>query len=104
MITQKIIKTEQEYKIALARISEIMDTKPGAPGFDELELLSTLVEIYEDKNYPIKMPDPISAIKFRMEQLGLSQQDLVPFIGSRSKVSEVLNGKRSLTLSMMRAL
>lgn len=104
MIMQKIIKTEEGYNLALNRIEKLMDAKPGTLDFDELELLGTLVEIYEDKHYPISMPDPVSAIKFRMEQLGLSQQDLVPFIGSRSKVSEVLNRKRSLTLSMMRSL
>jgi HTH-type transcriptional regulator/antitoxin HigA len=104
MITQKVIKTELDYNSALARIDELMDAIPDTPEFDELELLSTLVEIYEDKNYPIDMPDPVNAIKFRMEQFGLNQQDLVPFIGNRSKVSEVLNGKRKLSLSMMRAL
>jgi HTH-type transcriptional regulator/antitoxin HigA len=99
-----LIKTELDYNSALARIDELMDAMPDTPEFDELELLSTLVEIYEDKNYPIDMPDPVNAIKFRMEQFGLNQQDLVPFIGNRSKVSEVLNGKRKLSLSMMRAL
>ncbi len=101
---QKIIKTEEDYTLALNRIENLMDARPGTSEFDELELLSTLVEIYEDKRYPISMPDPVSAIKFRMEQLGLSQQDLVAFIGSRSKVSEILNKKRNLTLSMMRSL
>lgn len=104
MIIQKVIKTEEDYNIALKRIDKLMDAIPGTPEFDELELLSTLVEIYEDKHYPISIPDAISAIKFRMEQLGLSQQDLVAFIGSKSKVSEVLNRKRNLSLSMMRAL
>jgi len=101
---QKIIKTEEDYTLALGRIEKIMDAKPGTSEFDELELLGTLVEIYEDKHYPINMPDPVSAIKFRMEQLGLNQQNLIPIIGSRSKVSEVLNRKRPLTLAMMRAL
>ena len=104
MITQKVIKTELDYNNALARIDKLMDATPDTSEFDELELLSTLVEIYEDKNYPVSMPDPISAIKFRMEQLGFNQQDLVPYIGTRSKVSEILNGKRKLSLSMMRAL
>src|SRR4030067_74383 len=101
---QKVIKTEEDYHFALDRIDKLMDARPGTPEFDELELLSTLVEIYEDKNYPINMRDPVSAIKFRMEQLGLNQQDLVAFMGSRSKVSEILNRKRTLTLSMIRAL
>ena len=104
MIIQKIIKTEEDYNLALSRIDRLMDAKPETSEFDELELLSTLVEIYEDKHFPISIPDPISAIKFRMEQLGLSQQDLVALIGNRSKVSEVLNRKRNLTLAMMRAL
>ena len=101
---KKLIKKEKDYNLALARIEKLMDSKPGTPEFDELELLSTLVEIFEDEHFPIGMPDPLSAIKFRMEQLGLNQQGLVPFIGSRSKVSEVLNRKRPLTLSMMRSL
>ena len=104
MIIQKIIKTEEDYNLALNRIDKLMDARPGTSEFDELELISTLVEIYEDKHYPINMPTPVSAIKFRMEQLGLRQQDLVAFIGSRSKVSEILNRKRNLTLAMMRAL
>lgn len=104
MNIQKIIKTEEDYNLALNRIEKLMDAKPGTSEFDELELLSTLVELYEDKRYPISRPDPVSAIKFRMEQLELSPKDLIPLIGSRSKVSEILNRKRSLTLSMMRAL
>ena len=101
---KKLIKSEDDYNLALTRIEQLMDSKPGSPEFDELELLSTLVEIYEDEHFPIEMPDPVTAIKFRMEQLGLNQQALVPFIGSRSKVSGVLNGKRPLTLAMMRSL
>ena len=101
---KRLIKKEKDYNLALARIEKLMDSKPGTPEFDELEILSTLVEIFEDEHFPIGMPDPLSAIKFRMEQLGLNQQGLVPFIGSRSKVSEVLNRKRPLTLSMMRSL
>jgi HTH-type transcriptional regulator/antitoxin HigA len=100
----KLIKTENEYSFSLRRIDQLMDSEVGTPEFDELELLSTLVEIYEDENFPIDMPDPISAVKFRMEQLGLNQKGLVPFVGSRSKVSEVLRGKRPLTLAMMRSL
>ncbi|WP_028316221.1 ImmA/IrrE family metallo-endopeptidase [Desulfatibacillum aliphaticivorans] len=100
----RLIKTEDDYNQALARIDELMDAKMGSPEGDELELLSALVEMYEEKHYPISLPDPIDAVMFRMEQAGLSQKDLVPFIGSKSKVSEVLNRKRPLTLSMMRAL
>ncbi|MFZ7113099.1 MAG: transcriptional regulator [Desulfatiglandales bacterium] len=100
----RLIKTEEDYDLALSRIEELMDAEAGTPEADELELLSTLVEMYEEEHYPIDMPDPIAAVKFRMEQQGLTQQDLVPFIGNRSKVSEVLNRKRPLTLSMMRGL
>ena len=103
-MTQKLIKTDEDYTFTLAHIEQLMDEESGTSDFDELELLSTLVEIYEDAHYPIALPDPVSAIKFRMEQLELNPQNLIPFIGSRSKVSEVLNRKRSLTLSMMRAL
>ncbi|MEA1959470.1 MAG: transcriptional regulator [Chloroflexota bacterium] len=103
-MAQKLIKTEGDYNLTLARIEKLMDAEPGTPEFDDLELMSTLVEIYEDARYPIDLPDPIAAIRFRMEQLELSPQNLIPFIGSRSKVSEVLNGKRTLTLAMMRAL
>ena len=103
-MTYKVIKTEGDYQRALARIDELMDAEPNTPEGDELELLVTLVELYEEKKYPIDMPGSIEAIKFRMEQLSLNQQALVPFIGSKSKVSEVLNKKRPLSLSMMRAL
>ena len=100
----RLIKNEKDYDAALSRIEQLMDAESGTPEMDELELLTALVEMYEDKHYPIVPPDPINAIKFRMEQLGLVQKDMVPFIGSKSKVSEVLNGKRPLTLAMMRSL
>lgn len=102
--TIKPIKTEADYEAALERISTLMDAAPNTPEEDELDVLATLVEVYEDQHYPINFPDPLSAITFRMEQSGLTQRDLVPYLGSRSKVSEVLAGKRSLTLSMIRAL
>jgi len=104
MITPKLIKTEEEYEAALNRIEEIFDSKPGTPEGDEMELLVKLVEIYEEEKYPISAPDPISAIKFRMEQQGLKNKDLIPFIGSKSKVSEVLSGKRELSINMIRKL
>lgn len=104
MMNPKIIKSEEDYNIALNRIEEIFDAKPGSPEFDEMELLVKLVEIYEDEKYPISAPDPISAIKFRMEQQGLKNKDLIPYIGSKSKVSEVLSGKRALSLNMIRKL
>ncbi len=101
---QKVIKTEEDYQKALSRIDGLMNSELNAAETNELELLVILVELYEEKQYPIGMPDPIEAIKFRMEQQGLSQNDLVPYMGSKSKVSEVLNKKRPLSLSMMRAL
>ena len=100
----RLIKTEKDNEKALARIDQLMDAEPGTAEMDELELLTALVEMYEDQQYPISPPDPIAAIKFRMDQLGLSQKDLVPYIGSKSKVSEILNGKRQITLAVMRSL
>lgn len=100
----RLIKNEEDYDMALSRIEQLMDAKPGTAEMDELELLTALVEMYEERYFPISPPDPIDAIKFRMEQLGLGQKDMVPFIGTKSKVSEVLNGKRTLTLAMMRSL
>jgi HTH-type transcriptional regulator / antitoxin HigA len=102
----RVIKTEEEYQNALDEISTLIDRDPdpGSPDADRLELLTLLVETYESHQFPKRKPDPIEAIRFRMEQQGLKQRDLVPFIGSASKVSEVLSGKRPLTLSMMRSL
>ena len=100
----KLIKTEDDYFSALKRIDELFDSEPNTPEGDELELIVTLVELYEKNNFPIESPTPIEAIKFRMEQLNLSQKDLVQYIGSKSKVSEVLSGKRSLSLNMIRKL
>jgi HTH-type transcriptional regulator/antitoxin HigA len=100
----KLIKTEKEYSRALARIEELMNAESGTPEADELELLAALVEMYEERQFPIRTPDPVAAIKFRIDQLGIGQKGLIPFIGSRSKVSEILNGKKSISLAMMRAL
>jgi len=98
------IRTEEEYQAALARIDEIFDAQEGTAKGEELDELADLVESYEDKHYPIGLPDPIFAIEFRMDQANLSQRDLIPYIGSSAKVSEVLSGKRDLTMSMARAL
>lgn len=103
-MVSRLIKNEKDYDAALSRIEQLMDAEHGTAEMDELELLTALVEMYEERRFPIGPPDPIDAIKFRMEQLGLVQKDMVPFIGTKSKVSEVLNGKRPLTLAMMRAL
>ena len=100
----KPIRTEEDHKRALARIDAIFDAEEGTPEGDELDVLVDLAMYYESKTVDIGFPDPISAIKFRMDQAGLTQRDLMPYIGSRSKVSEVLSGRRDLTLSMARAL
>ena len=100
----KIIKTETEYKNALIKLGKIFNAKPNTPKGDELELLSLLIEKYEQEKYPIDMPDPIEAIKFRMEQMGYTQNDLAKIIGLKSRASEILNKKRPLTLEMIRNL
>jgi len=100
--TIKAIRTENDYDSALTRLNAILDTNEGTE--DEVEVLSILIEKYEEEFYPIDKPSPVEAIKFRMEQGGLFQKDLIPYIGNRSKVSEILSGKRNLTLKMIRAL
>ena len=100
----KVIKTQAQYEATLARIEAIFDAKPGTVKGDELELLLLVVESYEDKTYPIELPDPIEALRFRMEQEGLKPKDLIPYIGSKSKVSELLSGQRPLSLTMIRKL
>lgn len=100
----KILRTENDYEAALTRVEVLMSAAPGTDEFDELEVLSLLVERYEEKHHPVALPNPVEAILFRMEQAGLRQRDLIPYIGSSSKVSEVLSGKRSLTLTMMKSL
>jgi len=100
----KPIRDEADYKKALVRIESLMDAVPNTNEFDELEVLSTLIESYELKHYAIDAPDPIEAIKFRMEQEGLIQNDLVALFGNKSRVSEVLNKKRKLTIDMIRNL
>ncbi len=100
----RIIKSEAEYEATLARIERIFRAKPGTAQGDELELLLLLVETYEEQAYPIDPPDPIAALRFRMEQQGLKPRDLIPYIGSKSKVSEVLSGRRPLSLTMIRKL
>src|SRR5690606_3858718 len=95
---------DDEHAVAMARIEEIFDATPGTPEGDELELLTLLVEKYEEEAFPIDLPDPVAAIQFRMEQQGLKPKDLIPYLGSASRVSEVLGGKRPLSLSMIRRL
>jgi len=100
----KPIKTETDYRTALKRLEEIFDAKPGSPEGDELEILGLMVDDYENQHYPIEAPDPIEAIKIRMEELHLKQVDLIPEIGGESRVSEILNRKRRLTVDMIRKL
>ncbi len=100
----KPIKTVEDNQAALARIEQLWDAEPNTPAGDELEVLATLVHTFEEEHYPIEAPDPIEAIKFRMEQQGLEDADLVPFLGQRSRVSEILNRKRRLTITMIRKL
>ena len=98
------IRTEDDYETTLQRIDTLMDSIPGTEEFDELEILVTLVESYEEKHYFIDAPDPISAIKFRMEQEDLKQKDLIPLIGDSAVVSKILNGQRKLTVEMIKNL
>lgn len=100
----KSIRTAKDYETALARIDALMDAEPDSAEFDELSVLADLVELHESKHEPMGYPGPVAAIEFRMEQGELHLRDLIPFIGSRAKVSEVLSGKRAITLPMARAL
>jgi len=98
----KPIKTEQDYQSAMAEIDRLFDAEPGTPEGDRLDVLVTLVEAYEKQYYALPLPDPIAAIEFHMERLGLSRHELEPFIGTRARVSEVLNRRRPLTMRMVR--
>jgi len=98
------IRSEEDYEAVLAEIDELMDAEPGTPEGDRLDVLVTLVEAYEARHWEIDLPDPVEAIRVRMEDKNLRQVDLVPMIGSRGRVSEVLSRKRDLTLPMIRRL
>ena len=100
----KLIKTENDYNQALERLEVLFDAKKGTPEGDELELLGILIEQYENTHFPIDLPDPIEAIKFRMEQMGYNQNDLAKIIGLKSRASEILSKKRKLSLEMIRQL
>ncbi|MCJ7553831.1 MAG: transcriptional regulator [Ignavibacteriaceae bacterium] len=100
----KPIKTKKDYEAALKKIEMLFDSKPNTTNGDLLEVLVTLVEAYEKKNFNILPPDPIEAIKFRMEQLGLKQSDIAKVVGGKNRASEILNRKRELTVQMMRDL
>jgi HTH-type transcriptional regulator/antitoxin HigA len=103
-MTVKLIKTKKEYQQAMERLEMLFDAKKGTEEGDELEVLSILIEKYENEHFPIDLPDPIEAIKFRMEQLGYNQGDLAKVIGLKSRASEILNKKRKLSLEMIREL
>ncbi|MGC9345085.1 MAG: helix-turn-helix domain-containing protein [Bacteroidales bacterium] len=100
----KPIKTDKDYRAALKRLEEIFDARAGSPESDELEILGLLIDDFENQHYPIEAPDPIEAIKIRMEEMQLKQVDLIPEIGGKSRVSEILNRKRRLTVDMIRKL
>lgn len=100
----KLIKTEEEYNKVLNRIDELFDVTPESKEFDEVELLIALVELYEQQHYKIESPDPIEAIKFRMEQMEVKRIDMTKYFGTRGRVSEILNRKRELTLAMIKRL
>lgn len=100
----KPIKNERDYRKALKEIDSLMDARPNTPEGDRLDVLVTLVDAWEEKHWPIDLPDPVEAILFAMEHRGLSRRDLEPFIGSRARVAEVLNHTRPLTLPMIRRL
>lgn len=100
----KPIKTKKDYEQALGRLELIFDAKKGTAEGDELEILGILIDQYEQEHFPIDLPDPIEAIKFRMEQLGYTQTDLAKVVGLKSRASEILNRKRKLSLDMIRQL
>ena len=104
MSSIKPIRTDEDLDAALARMEEIFDAEPGSPDDNELGVLLDLVEYYEDKHYPIEFPDPISSIEIRMEQQGLTPEDLVPCIGSPAEVNAVLSRRQDITMPMARAL
>jgi len=100
----KPIKSERDYNDAMERLEVIFDAKKGSPEGDELEILGILVDQYENEHFPIGLPDPVEAIKFRMQQLGYNQSDLAKIVGLKSRASEILNKKRKLSLEMIRQL
>ena len=98
------IKTKRDYKLALERIDALMDAAPDTEEGAELDILATLVDAFESRHFPMDAPDPVSAIQFRMEQLGIGRKELEQYLGGRSRVSEVLNRKRGLSISQIRKL
>ncbi len=103
-MTIKPIRTDEDLRAAFQRLEAIFQAQPGTPEADEMEVLVTLIEVYENKHYPIEAANPVEAIRFRMDQRGLTPRDLEQYIGSSGRVSEVLNGKRGLSLAMIKRL
>ena len=100
----KVITSERDYRLSVKAIEDLWDAKPGSEAHDSLEVLALLVDDYEKRTFPMEEPDPVAAIRFRLEQAGLEPRDLVSILGSRSRVSEIMNRKRGLTLEMIRKL
>ena len=100
----KPIRTEADYEAALSEVERLWGAKSGTPKGDRLDVLATLIEVYEERRYPIDPPDPIEAIKFRMEQQGLTRKNLEAMIGTRTRIAEVLSRKRALSIAMIRRL
>lgn len=100
----KLIKTEEDYQMALARLDKVFNAPDGSPESDEADLLALLIDEYENKYYPIEAPDPIEAIRIRMEEMQLKQKDLAEELGGKNRASEILNRKRKLTVDMIRRL
>ncbi|MFZ5675527.1 MAG: helix-turn-helix domain-containing protein [Pseudomonadota bacterium] len=100
----KPIRSDADYEAALAEVERLWGAKSGTPKGDRLDILATLIDVYEERHFPIDPPDPIEAIKFRMEQQGLTRKDLEPIFGTRNRTSEVLNGRRGLSIDMIRQL
>ena len=103
-MTIKPIKTKRDYQQALTRLELLFDAKKGTAKGDELEILGMLIDNYENENFPVGFPDPVEAIKFRMEQMGYTQSDLAEVVGLKSRASEILNRKRKLSLEMIRQI
>jgi HTH-type transcriptional regulator/antitoxin HigA len=100
----KPIRTKKDYEAALAELEKLWGAKLGTAAGDRLDVLATLIDVYETEHFPMDPPDPVEAIKFRMEQQGLTRRDLEPLIGTRTRVAEVLNRRRSLSIAMIRRL
>jgi HTH-type transcriptional regulator/antitoxin HigA len=104
MVNLKPIHTEADYQDAMSALGELWGAPEGTPESDQLDILATLIEKYEEQHFPMDLPDPIDAILFRMEQQGLTRKDLEPILGPRNRVSEILNRRRPLSIDMIRAL